>query len=167
MPNYAIYLTANNRVVDYVTSSPHDPTYPVGVGQAAVREPNVGALQGIPIRYWKHLAGSIVEMSQVEKDALDAEVVITLRDNTRLAGKNIIDAQTAIGIIERAVADITRDEINNIRQWIMSFKAEVALASTFANLKVRVATLPDMPDRTLAQLRAAIKSRIDSGTIDS
>ena len=67
----------------------------------------------------------------------------------------------------RALAEITKDEINLLRQWLVSFKAQVAAATTLADLKTRVATLPAMPDRTLAQLKTAMESRLDSGTVDT
>jgi len=59
-----------------------------------------------------------------------------------------------------AYADIDKDEINALRGWLESFKAEVALATSLANLKTRIATLPSMPDRTLAQLKTAIQNRM-------
>jgi hypothetical protein len=66
----------------------------------------------------------------------------------------------------KAVAAVTAEEINNIRQWLADFKAQVALASTLADLKTRVAALPNMPQRTLTQVRTAIANKIDAGTVD-
>lgn len=68
--------------------------------------------------------------------------------------------------IARAEAAVSVDEINLIREWIVSFKAATAAATSLANLQSRVAALPDMPDRTLAQFKTAIKNKIDSGTVD-
>lgn len=59
-----------------------------------------------------------------------------------------------------AFADILVSEFNILRQWEMEFKNEVAAATSLANLQSRVATLPDLPDRTLAQLKTAILNRI-------
>ncbi len=64
----------------------------------------------------------------------------------------------------RAVAAIMVDEINALREWIVSFKAQVAAASSLADLKTRVAGLPDLPDRTLAQAKAAFISKVNAGT---
>lgn len=66
----------------------------------------------------------------------------------------------------RASAAVLVDEINNLRDWITSFKVAVAGASTLANLKTAVAALPDMPDRTLAQAVTAIKNKITGGSVD-
>jgi hypothetical protein len=59
-----------------------------------------------------------------------------------------------------AQSDIIKDEINIVRGWTVSFKAEVAAANNLGDLKAGVATLPDLPDRTLAQLITQIKNRI-------
>jgi hypothetical protein len=64
----------------------------------------------------------------------------------------------------RALAAVTLDEVNSLRGWIASFKAEVALASSLADLKTRVAGLPSTPDRTAAQLRTAIENKLDANT---
>ncbi len=64
----------------------------------------------------------------------------------------------------RAIAAIMVDEINTLREWIVSFQAAVAAASSLANLQTRVAALPNLPDRTLAQARSAFISRVSSGT---
>jgi len=61
----------------------------------------------------------------------------------------------------RALASIVLDEINALRGWLSSFQGEVAAATSLADLKARVATLPAMPDRTVTQLRNAIDSKID------
>lgn len=63
----------------------------------------------------------------------------------------------------RAVAAIMVDELNSIREWIVSFKSVVAAATTLSDLKTRVATLPDLPDRTLAQAKAAFINKVNSG----
>jgi hypothetical protein len=66
----------------------------------------------------------------------------------------------------RSAAALLVDEENLIRQWLMSFKAEVAAATTLADLKARVATLPNMPDRTMAQAKNAMKAKVNSGDVD-
>lgn len=59
-----------------------------------------------------------------------------------------------------AYSDILKDELNLVRGWTLSFKAEVAAAGNLGDLQSRVAGLPDLPDRTLAQLKTAIQTRI-------
>ncbi len=64
----------------------------------------------------------------------------------------------------RAVAALAIDEINTLREWIMAFKAATAAATSLANLQTRVAALPDLPDRTLAQAKTAFIAKVNGGT---
>ncbi len=64
----------------------------------------------------------------------------------------------------RAVVALAIDEINTLREWIVSFQAAVAAASSLANLQTRVAALPNLPDRTLAQAKTAFIAKVNSGT---
>ncbi len=64
----------------------------------------------------------------------------------------------------RAIAALAIDEINTLREWIVSFQAAVAAATSLANLQTRVAALPNLPDRTLAQAKAAFIAKVNSGT---
>lgn len=65
-----------------------------------------------------------------------------------------------------ALALLTLDEINNLRQWVASFKAATAAATSLADLKTRVAALPNMPDRTRQQLINAVKAKISDGSVN-
>lgn len=65
--------------------------------------------------------------------------------------------------VQRGAALVTMDELNLLRQWLVLFKATVAVASTLADLKTGVATLPNMPDRVATQIRTAIQTKITSG----
>lgn len=86
---------------------------------------------------------------------------------SRTVADNLIDLdKTALLKIARAEAAVLIDEINLLREWIVSFKAATAAATSLANLQSRVAALPDMPDRTFAQAKTAIKAKIDGGTVD-
>jgi len=94
--------------------------------------------------------------------------VATYRSTTaRTPASNIIDDTGYLGKLFRAEGAVLVDEINALRQWITSFKAAVAAATTFANLQTRVAALASVPDRTLSQARTAIQTKITSGSVDS
>lgn len=64
---------------------------------------------------------------------------------------------------QRGAALVTMDELNLLRQWIMTFKAAVAAATTLADLKTRVAALNDLADRNAGQINGAIQNRINAG----
>ena len=121
----------------------------------------------VPRQHIKIVAGSPEEMTPAEKtvvnDAIAAQMTLDIRNGAkaRMTGFEVDALQL------RAFADILKDEINDQRAWLTSFKAEVAASISLADFKIRVAALPNMPQRTLAQLRTAIQSRIDSGAVDS
>lgn len=89
---------------------------------------------------------------------------ISLRDLAKNAIANDPIFSTRLAV---AIALTARVEINILRQWITTFKAQTALATSLANLQTRVASnTPNLPDRTMAQLIQAIKDVLDSGDAD-
>lgn len=69
-------------------------------------------------------------------------------------------------VLIRALALTVLDEVNVLREWIVSFKAATAAATNLSTLQSRVAALPDLPDRTKAQLINAIQNKTDGGNAD-
>ena len=65
------------------------------------------------------------------------------------------------GRLLRAVVALLVQEFNEVRQWCMAHKAANAAAVNFADLKARVALLPNLPDRTVSQARNALRNLID------
>lgn len=128
--------------------------------------PDVSAVASVPLKYWKRVGDLIEEMTQAEKDAVDAAEQSASLAVERQAASDKKDDPTAEGIEWRAVVLLLLDEINNLRQWDASFKAAVAAASNLADLKTRVAALPDMPDRTIAQAKNAYLNSISTGRAD-
>lgn len=63
----------------------------------------------------------------------------------------------------RAVAAIMVDEINALRDWITAFKVATNAATSLADFKTRVAALPDLPDRTLAQAKSEFITKVQQG----
>jgi hypothetical protein len=88
-----------------------------------------------------------------------------LHDKEMHHAKAAIDGNIRLGYDNRSIAKLIIDEINDLRQWLVSFKAAVAAATTLADLKTRVAALPNMPDRTMSQAKSAYKALIDSGVL--
>lgn len=137
------------------------------IGQPNVLiNPDLSNVQGVAPQYWKHVLGEILPMTSQERTDYDAAVALSVTLSVRTAGKDLLDSQSDAGIILRSVLDICLDEINALRGWITDYKADVAAATSLADLKTRVAANPDLPNRTLVQLRNAVKSRIDSGSLD-
>jgi hypothetical protein len=93
----------------------------------------------------------------------EAEIAQGLRD----VANGIFQTGTgADAKLYRSIAAVLLDENNALRQWITSFKAATAASSSLADFKTRVAALPAMPDRTLAQAKTAVTNKLNGGTVD-
>lgn len=119
------------------------------------------------ITYWDTVALG-PQPTQAQLDAVtQAQVDLARIDKFRTTAKTFINTSTTPNNkLARAIVSILLDEMNVLRQWLASFKTEVAAAASLADLKTRVATLPATPDRTLAQAKTAIANKIDGGTVD-
>ncbi len=96
--------------------------------------------------------------SQAAQDAWNA---IPIAQKQAVLLINLLDANCRA---YRAIAALAIDEINTLREWIVSFQAAVAASTSLANLQTRVAALPNLPDRTLAQAKSAFIAKVNSGT---
>lgn len=112
-------------------------------------------------RYWKHVAGVIVAMTQGEQDALDAAETAARLAILRAAAKAAMQELNELALSTRALALATLDEINGLRTWTRDFKSATAAATNLANLQSRVAALPTLADRTEQQLKTVIDAAID------
>jgi hypothetical protein len=63
--------------------------------------------------------------------------------------------------ITKGLALTILDELNRIASRMRDFDAAVQAASTLPDLKTRVAALSKIPDRTAAQLKAAVKAKVE------
>ncbi|NIT58334.1 MAG: hypothetical protein GWN00_19535 [Aliifodinibius sp.] len=140
-----------NRTTKQYLQSVHTPDYPV---EEWIINPDMSNVVGVPNIYWEITGDIITEMSQSEKDSVDAQILSDSRDG-------IIESQIDnLESVMRQLTVLTMNEINTIRQWLMSFKAEVAAATSFADLQSRIASLIDLPDRTLQQIRTQLRNNL-------
>jgi hypothetical protein len=63
--------------------------------------------------------------------------------------------------ITKGLALTILDELNRLSARIRAFDAAVAASTSLANLQTRTAALAAIPDRTAAQLKAAIKAKVE------
>jgi hypothetical protein len=117
-------------------------------------------VSSVPIKYLKYVASVVSEMTQGEKDAVDATLAATQVTDEKSGASALIDADDLHGRALRADILLTLAEINTLRSWLASFKTEVAAATNLADLKTRVAGLPAMGARTVAQLKTAFLNEI-------
>jgi hypothetical protein len=91
----------------------------------------------------------------------------TALEHLRAQAKRLLDENASEQFkLTRAVVLVAMDEVNLLRQWVTDFKAQVALATSLADLKTRVAGLDNLPQRTAAQAKTAVRNRIDTADAD-
>ncbi len=101
-----------------------------------------------------------------------ANLPVPMTPAARLAGERVgAVTQLATGTapdakLIRGILLLAMNEINLLREWIVAFKAATASATTFDDLKARVAGLSATPSRTAGQLKTAVQSIINAGTAD-
>lgn len=173
MPSIVIFNESNNRCLQFLPSLDPFPflnrtdvlIFDDTTTQSESEVMNL--LATVPVTYTKKTGNpQISEMTQVEKDQVDAALLQAARVRARAQAVRLIDAVAANPLLMRAIADIVKDEINNLRHWDMNLKTAVAAATTLANLKTGVAALPNLPDRTFEDLRTAIINKINSGSVN-
>ena len=106
-----------------------------------IDEPDLSAVVGVPNRYWVITGDVVSEMSQGEKDALDAQALSDSRD---------ADIEAEIDALESVLRQLTKlivSELNILRQQFNTSTAETNRITDTA-----------FTDRTLAQVRAQLRS---------
>jgi hypothetical protein len=119
---------------------------------------------GIPLAVYNAATITPAEQALVdaERAAYDAAQAAVRTAALKQAIKTAYQAGAAAAErSDRAIVKLTVDELNDLRNWVMSFKAVVSGAGTFAALKTAVAGLPNLPARTYAQARNAYDNAVD------
>ena len=110
-----------------------------------IEEPDLSAVAGVPTKYWIITDDVITEMSQPEKDAIDAQDLSDARDAAM---------QAEIDNIESVMRQLTKmmvDEINILRQQFNTTTGESGQLTDTA-----------FADRTMAQVQTQLRN--DLGT---
>ena len=119
-------------------------------------------IRTVPTKYLKRAGSVISEMTSQEKSTVDATAAADAISRAKQAAKNLYDALDAAGRAIRAVSKLTVDEINTLRARDRDRSADVAAATSLADLKTRWAARSALEDRTYAQAKAAIQNLVDS-----
>lgn len=110
--------------------------------------------------------GTAVTVDAGRKATLAAALLASLRAEAKAW---LDDRRDALLKLLRAEALVMLDEVNLLRARLRAQDAAVAAATSLDNLKTRWAALAaaaPVPDRTAAQLKAAIKARVDTPDAD-
>ena len=109
-------------------------------------------------------AGQITTANTVVQN-YDASVGADLAYERSLAVGLVVNTERLYKVL-RGVLLAAVEEVNLMRQRDAAWKTAVANATSLANLKVLIAALPDLPDRTAAQAKTAVVNKINSGDAD-
>lgn len=142
--------------------------------------PTPGAAECVdkPIKYIVYESGAVREMSQGERDAVDAAALAAYIAQTNAAyiaatNQAAINASNAVlwaemqvqldnaMAIEKGVAFATMDQLNLLRAWVVDFKAAVSNSTSLPNLQTRVAALPTFAPITTNGLKTAVRARAE------
>jgi len=142
-----------NRATLEFLRSVNTPDFPEPTWKAS---PDMSQVAGVPPRYWKWDVANDrpAGMSQAEKDAADAADLETAKD---LALKPLDANGVALW---RAFALLVLDELNTHAATVTALLDAIDNASNLSSLKTAVAAITDLPQRTEAQLKAAIRGKM-------
>ena len=111
------------------------------------------AWSAIPAQYRKWVVDHIEEMTAAEKIAADAAALIAQRDAATAQVDNTED-------VLRAVVLTLLDELNLHATKMKAILDAIDSSTTYATLKTNIAAVTDYPQRTVAQLRTAIRAKL-------
>ncbi len=110
---------------------------------------------GVPNIYWK-ISGDIVsEMTQAEKDAVDAAALQAQRDDTAAQLDQVEEVLRAFMLTVLDEFNAHADKHNAILDAIDS-------GNNLSQVKANIAAVTDYPQRTSAQLRTTVRNKLGS-----
>lgn len=107
----------------------------------------------IPQRYRKWVVDHVEEMTQPEKDAIDLAEMQAARDL-------IVQQIDHVEDVLRAVVLMVVDELNRHADTTNALLDAIDAAGSLASLKGTVAGIQNLPTRTVAQVRSAIRNKL-------
>jgi hypothetical protein len=110
-----------------------------------IEDPDLSSVVGVPNIYWIITGDVITEMSQAEKDAVDAQMLSDARDGAIQAEIDELES------VLRQIAKLLVNELNILRQQFNTTTAESQQLTDTA-----------FSDRTLAQVRAQLRNDLGS-----
>ena len=144
----------------YLTSvSPSQLPEPIG---NYIEDPDLSEVQGWQRVYWTINGDAVTLQTPAERDATDAAIAAALVASQKAEAEALYDELEAHSRTLRAIVVLLVDELNHLRTQWRDFQATVAASNNLAALKVGVAALPNLGDRTYQQARTTIINEIQS-----
>lgn len=142
--------TVLHRTTRQLIRSANTPDYPTAQW---IIEPDLLAVAGFAPKYWIIIGDVVTLMTQMQRDAVDAAEVEAGRESTAAA----LDAAENLA---RATLLVMLAEFNNHAAKINALLDAIDGASNLATLKTSVALIADYPQRTVQQLRTAVRNKL-------
>lgn len=120
-----------------------------------LHDPDLSGVAGVPQRHIKVTGDVVSEMSQTEKDAVDAALLSSARDAVAAQFDNAEDTF-------RAFALTVLDELNLHAERITAILDAIDAASSLGDVKTAVAAINDVPQRTIAQMKTSVRNKLGS-----
>jgi hypothetical protein len=139
-----------NRTTKQFLTSANTPEYPV---EQWIHNPDMSEVVGYPSKYWVITGDVVTLMSKAERDAVDANELDANRDATATRMDNVED-------IIRALALTTMDDLNLHSERMNAILDAIDQNSTLATIKSAIADIPNIPQRTGAQLKTSVRSKL-------
>jgi len=114
--NVVVYSTITNNVLFYKTSREISNwihrTDVVILDSSAL----IAALPTVKVTHWKIDNGTVIEMTQDDKDAVDAAAAALVISDTRTGSKDTVDIFSIDGVLLRGLAFDIADQLNKLRR---------------------------------------------------
>lgn len=130
--------------------------------QTAQTESQVQTLASAnPLKHLKVSGESTVEMTQQEKDDVDAAELAALILSQKAGAKSLQGQLDSMSRLTRVIVKLLVDELNALRTRDRDRSQDVANATNLADLKTRWAARSALNDRTYTQTKTAINDLVD------
>jgi hypothetical protein len=141
--------------VDTTTLQLYRSHWPQPANTAGLTRAEYDAASAIPGQYRKWTGSAVVEMTQGEKDTVDAAALSAQRDSTAAQLEQVED-------VMRAFALTVLDEFNGHADKLNAILDAADNAVSLADFKARMGLIDDYPQRTVAQLKTSLRNKLGS-----
>lgn len=141
-----------HRTTRQLLRSVNTPDYPEADW---IINPDLRAVAGFASKYWIITGDDVSLMSQAQRDAVDADEIEAARDALAAQFDGLEDLMRAFGLA-------VLDEINLHATRVTAILDAIDNANNLGDVKSSVAAIPDVPTRTIDQLKTAVRGKLGS-----
>ena len=120
-----------------------------------IEDPDLSAVVGQPQKYWEITGDSVSLADPATQAAIDAQETSDKYDE-------LADQIDDVDDLLRAFAQAVLDEINLHATRITAILDAIDGASNLSQVKTAVGAIPDVPTRTIAQMKTATRNKLGS-----